>query len=332
MTLPAIVKTWTFSVNQRIAPVASTGTFPNAGTLRRVMWSVKEALKGWGWAVKGSIGGGSGAMDNVDRWIAATDLVWGRPGTDPVASWIVLERIDAAGVGLDLELLIWLRSAVAGGRATEVAAYLSYAGFTGGTAATRPTAVDELQVIGTGDAAAPWTALEAASDRNPTCWLHATRTTDNEVQRVVVTADGAPLLYFAAERAADPVAGWTHPFACLWLREPTYAALHAAAGARAYDAGAPAAWMALHLTAPVAGGAAIGVAMPLSNSIDGAPFLSSIGLVCSVGKSGRHGGLYDAWFAPQGALTGDNYPADAPRFAVVGDLVVPWDGESPLRS
>lgn len=335
MALPPLERSWdTSAINRRLTALPSTNVnYANQATLQRLLWEVKQQLRAWGWVVRGSAGGASAGMDGVDRWDIPSDLLWGNPLYDTATSWIVLRKLDAAGTGLHLDVLIWLLSAVPGRRPTEFVVYLSYAGFSGGTQTTRPTAGDEVQARGAGTTPVAWTSLGALSQRNPSCWLHAIRTTDDQVHRVFALADGAPLFFLSIERARAPVAAWTHPLVWTWRNAPTYAAWHAASGFLGYDAGGTPGWMPLFAATVGAADLPHGQVAAISNSVDGQAFLGAIGLVSNTsGKRGRHGGVFDAWFVPAAAFSGDSYPSAGAQLVVVGNIAVPWDGISPLRS
>jgi hypothetical protein len=46
---------------------------------------------------------------------------------------------------------------------------------------------------------------------------------------------------------------------------------------------------------------------------------------------GRHGTLYDIWWGSSATASADTYPADGSRqFAQLGNIILPWDGSTPL--
>src|SRR5262249_44278608 len=95
-------------------------------------------------SVAGSSNSLTAGMDAVNRWTSDGALVWAVTGSPH--SWIVLNFGNKYFLLLDLN--------AAG--VQQLSAYLSFAGFTGGSTTTRPTAVDEAQICGTGGTAASW--------------------------------------------------------------------------------------------------------------------------------------------------------------------------------
>lgn len=89
MPLPTKLVAWNFQL-QTLIPFTSL-----VQVAREVMFTVKQRLVAQGWVVKGSSDGVTGAMDAVDRWVAATDAGTRFNGAAGVQSWIVLT--DANG-------------------------------------------------------------------------------------------------------------------------------------------------------------------------------------------------------------------------------------------
>lgn len=346
--LPPLTRAWTV---QRVyippnhsATVNSTNEYR---TRRALLWQIKETIRThWGWVVRGSVSSaGVGGMDGVDRWIVPDDVRWGRAGDLPVG-WIVLRHVDAAGAGRHLDLLIHLQNA-----STESAAiasvYLSYAGFTGGTAAARPTAADEIAVI----SGTAWNATLAGEQ--PAYCVTSWATTDAAVARLAVTHYEASTgtvvtaLFLSADRVESPVTGWTHPYVFTWLPGgATYANLYAPTTITTYgyDGGATptARWFqgywateSLPFAATAADDAALGQRnlLQTGNSLTQEGTLTSIALVSETpGKTGRHGTLPDVWYGRKSARTGDVLPPDGSATRVaIDDLVLPWDGSQTTR-
>lgn len=348
MPLPALLKSWTVQKSYLVPPHDSTDANVNEYTHRKqLLFEVKEQIRGhWGWTVKGSVNAlGVGGMDGVDRWLTPSDLKWGNTVNDPPAGWIVLERAGAAGAGLDFELLLALRntSGSGGANADVLSVFASYAGFTGGSGTTRPTAVDELTIVDGG----AWNNFLDGEQwaLRLTSWA----STDGTIGRLVVTyydltttREPTVALYISGERAKNPVAAWTHPFVFTWQARPiTFATLYAPAALASYGFDAnptpTAGWFTWYwatdsspFRATAASDAAVGQRnfQQASNSLSLEGTLTSIAIVSeSPGKTGRHGELFDLWFGRDDAMkTGDTFPADetALRLAI-DDVVFPWD-------
>src|SRR5215216_3611359 len=128
-SLPALSKTWQFSLN---TIVTAQGTADN--NLRAYLRQVKNAMKAFGsspWTVVGSSNGVAFSVnDGVDRWTANADM--------PDSSWLILKQ---TGIAANWQLLFHRVS-------TFGCQYFisPSAGFTGGGALTRPTATDLVTI------------------------------------------------------------------------------------------------------------------------------------------------------------------------------------------
>ncbi len=145
MGLPAITQTWTISANNR-ASYTSTGLL---GVMQQYLFTLKNFLKTtMGYTVKGSSGlngggGGSAAMDGVDRWQVFTDVSPRGASSGVNQAWFVLT--DGSGVDILLDYqgssddkCLFGMSTGTGSGGLYVAA---------GTANNKPTATDEAQLF-----------------------------------------------------------------------------------------------------------------------------------------------------------------------------------------
>lgn len=195
MPIPAHVRTWQFQVNQFYQ---HTGTV--LSTNQNLLWAIKEALKGNGswtdkdggavasagnWTVKGSSDGvgGFGNGDGVDRWAAATNLIWANPATNH--SWIVLEQTGIPGAVGNLQICIDCRYTGASYNADIVTSVS--AGFAGGTATARPTAADEQNLNAAVSGGASATRWGGTSGTTNSTMLHVLKTNDGKSTRIIMT-------------------------------------------------------------------------------------------------------------------------------------------------
>lgn len=229
MALPALTKTWQYSLNNVFVTTGSALT-----DHRQVMRGAKNALIGFGstpWAVRGSSNSTVAALDSVDRWAANGDLVWADGGS--AHSWIVLRQ---AGIATNTEVcidLIPLTNSVQGPRATIV--YSATAGFTGGSTTARPTATDEIVLLSN----VSWMGTTAGT-ASFTAIVHARMSTDGQATRVIIHMGGVPVAFWLFDKPQSPCTGWATPTIAIALGATsasdsvlTYAKLWAAANGRA---------------------------------------------------------------------------------------------------
>lgn len=136
MALPTVVKTWSYSLNNRITFVSLTDT------TQRYLFGIKDFLKTTGtYTIKGSASAGTGAMDGVDRWSTSASVTPQAANTTSSVAWVVLT--DGNGCDICLSFV--------GGSADIARISFSPGGLyvAAGTANNTPTATDE-QVILTG--------------------------------------------------------------------------------------------------------------------------------------------------------------------------------------
>lgn len=312
MALPVVTKTWQFNVNNSIPAQGS-----NLLTMRRVMRLLVNALVGFAlapWTVRGSSDSVAAAMDATNRWVADTNLVWAGAG---VHSWIVLRQ---TGISATFEVCIDLFSSTPGNATILV----STVGFTGGTTSARPTATDEVALI---------TGQQWCDNLDIGHVLDVWQSTDGQCTRVAILSQSTNLVgFFLFDRPLDPVTGWTNPWvatvrgiasgACFTLA--THYAQAACNGRRTTT-------MSLYLTAEAYNSSAVPLTTAIGNvvnEISNEWDLPAMGIVCiTSGNRGRHGGLADIWWKPEGIAHGDTGPNDISRqFLALGGMFLPWNG------
>lgn len=318
MTLPILVKTWQFNVNQTI-PALGTGT----QDLQRAVRTVINSLLGFGSGaptVLGSSDSSTAGLDTVNRWTTDGALVWNSSG---VHSWIVLKQ---TGIAANFQICFDLSASNAG----SMAAYFSpSAGFTGGSTSARPTATDEVQFLGTGGS--PTNYVSSAADMQRV-W-HVMMTSDGSVMRVLAFTGNSVDSGWFIEKPPNSNPSWTVP-AVAYISSMsgadgslTYGVLNGSSGANFWGAG-PSGAMNFNFTTEGFGGQAVGQNQATPNGLDGSYPFTNIGLwSVTSGMKGRHGTLVDLWFGSTTPATQDTYPNDASRqFVQVGDLIYPWNG------
>lgn len=314
MAAPSLSKSWIFTdVGSRFYD-RSTALLCFQQTMRKI----KNLLVGWSWIVRGSSDASTAGMDGTDRWTADDKLVW----SAGARSWIVLRKTDAAGTGKHFELLIALSNA-SPQNVGQVA--FSYAGFAGGGISSNPTAADQLNVL----SSALW--IDQANTQFG-CVVHALRSSDNEVQRIVGLKDNTTLFFLDFARAKNPVSAWTHPFIASWTAAMSYATFSDAASYRAYDGNVAAGWMSFYAATVGHVNGALGQRLVRRNDISNEATVTPIFLATeTAGKRGHHGEIYDLWFGATNQLYGNTLPdTEAGTYATFGDLIMPWDGSAPL--
>ena len=311
MAIPILTKTWQFDVNQSVTAQGSA-----LATMRRVMRTIVDSLVGFAtlpWVVRGSSDSVAAAMDSTNRWLADANLVWSG-GTH---SWIVLRQ---TGVSATFEICIDLSSGSAG----IITVAFSSTGFTGGTTSARPTAADEVVSL----SANQWcTGTDVAHV------VHAMQSTDGKATRVAVCAQSTTLAtFFLFDSPLDPVTNWADPVVVHTKGIGsgfviTLATMNTSTTAWGYQTVA----MPLYFTRGGFAGYSMASTSSIGgvgNEISGEWDLPGMGVACSTaGKRGRHGGLADIWWKPEGIGHGDTGPNDVTRqFVAMGGVFLPWDG------
>lgn len=326
MSTPTPTKTWL--VTQQRLYARGSGLAASQQALR----AIKTALMtSDGWICTGSQTAGGGGMDGVDRWTTDGALKWGNPSTDAVSAWIALRKLNAAGTGKHLDLLLHLSSSTSFGTQVDELGWYWGAGGTyfGGTATARPTYIGGQEVAAL--VAADWRDNGTADF---SAVLTVVRAADGSGVRVFLLDSNRVVCFLSVESVATPSSGWTHPVAVTRTTgAPSAGQLVGTGSTVLFDARAgdarwfSAAWLAEGYATSV-----LSDGIRYANQITGGPAhvwaLSPVAVASSVaGKCGRHGDLVDVYLAPAHLPIGLPFPLDAPpSWVKLGDLVVPWDG------
>ena len=330
MALPTLVKTWQIEGSQAVGG-------DNLSMHQGIIFTLKQNMIGKDfsgsslgytnpWVVESSCdgtgGGGSfGNNDLVDRWIDSGDLVWANTGTSH--SWVVLKNnVTGVQVCFDLDSsndqfmhLSW----------SLAAGYGVANGGTDGSASDRPTATDQRTLINTA-------AFCGGSASETNAVVHTWQSTDGECTRVAAMFDEILMMFWAFDKAQNPVAGWngnyvvaqsatgtTIPTGTFFLLAGT-SNTFGRDGATDFDM-----FMATEMfgiaTEPYLG------SVIRYDDVDGYVDFTSITLVGEAPRRGEHGECYDLWFGNNFRHSGHTWPNDLTRtFIQMGDLVLPWDG------
>lgn len=301
---------------------------------------IKNALKSFGsnpWVVVGSSKGSAAGMDGVDRLVVIADIVKAAAGVNH--SWIVLKQ-----TGISSNFSVCFDFNNAGGNVMSVIVSPG-AGFTGGSQTNRPTATDERVELNQDF----W--LSAAGSLQYRA--HVLQSTDGQCTRIFVHASGHCILFFMMDKAKNPVPSWTNP-AVYGLRKngignfgdltllnvDSICTLSAQLRAIAPSG----TLMPLICTTEGLGGGGAASPTPLlfqfANELEATAgrtvyHYCSVGLMhtTTVGMRGRHGEIYDLWFASRLLNDADTVPNDGSKqYVVFGDMIVPNDGTSVLVS
>lgn len=329
MSLPTVVKTWQYNVNQQIASAGSV-----AQEQRTALRAIKDALKGFGtlpWTVQGSSDAVAAGMDATDRWTANNKLVWGdKDSGTPNFSWIVLRQ---TGIATNFELLLCLLTA--GAAEDLIQSYISpSAGFTGGSVSARPTATDEIQ-IQTG-ANSDYNAYLGRYASTTARAIHVMQSTDGKCTRVVVCRNGYAQAIWLLDQMANTPSGLTDTFVVALMGATsfstsiaTYARLFSATNAKVNT---PAGLASVNLTTTGLQGQPLGSWWTWPGDVNGKYPITRIGVVntSAPASRGRLGTIVDLYAGSAGITEGATYPADGSfAMAQFGALIFPWNGTLP---
>lgn len=225
MSVPGLVRTWQFQGNQIVTSKGSVVLDCQA-----LMFALKQSMKGAGvwtdstgagvasagnWVVRSSCDGSGGAgsfgnNDNVDRWVASTNLIWGNAAVNH--SWAVLEQSGIPGAVGNFQVCIDLNQT--GVQQNATIAVSPSANFLAGTATARPTAADETVIINT----AAWGGAAATNNTA----LHVLKTNDGKSTRIIAlrsssNATGPYTVMFWDFELPVAITAWTNPWAAVAL-------------------------------------------------------------------------------------------------------------------
>jgi hypothetical protein len=354
MGLPVLDKSWSFVTNVALKErdPASTGVAaqPSYGY---ILHTIKTQLLAWGWTVEMSCN--KLTYGASDLWAAYTDIWWNTTGNP--FSWIVLKKTDAAGVGKHLYLLLSCHDS----SPYMLGGYASYSAFTGGSTTTRPTSTGEYLILRPSGGAAPqntygwWITQPSWFDpdwpsypsRGPDAVLHAMRSSDGECERFVVLINNVTAAYIAFDRIKNPPTGMTHPLAITWTGDTFVdngGVLQFLTMNRGGYMGTPTGtrpythfyhnglWGDAYWGSEGHVATCLGERIPYANEIDGGYAMCPVSLVSNSPQlKGHHGFLYDIWWGSIEMRTGDTYPGDeTAQFVKFTDVILPWDGSTPL--
>ena len=325
MALPTVVKTYQYSVNNTIAAGAT-----DTENFQRVLLGIKNALIGFGtlpWTVVGSSDSAAAAMDAVDRWAAYTNLVWNTAGN--ARSWIVLKN---TGLAANFQLLLCLTAVGATNEYLMEMVISPASGFTGSSTTARPTATDEVVVHTSSQAWIGGFTVPFATVH------HVLKSTDGEVTRWFVCVAGLVVAHFSIDKAATSTGGWTTPIIVTQGDITTTAADHCTL-VRLYNIAyamgfqGTTSFMNYWTAEGMASSSNVFSQFGEANQFSSEWSIGRVGLVCTTAPfRGRHGQLRDIfWTNTVGIENGSTFPSGGTKtMASFGDIVIPWNGTTPV--
>jgi hypothetical protein len=315
MPLPTLDKTYQFNVNQAFTASGTVLTDAQKVILAWVSSMLNFASNPW--TVVGSANGtGTYNMAGTNTWTAPASLVWSGSGNH---SWIVLKS-SAIGAPGGIQLCIALNSNVSWNITVAVS---PSAGFTGGTATTRPTATDETLL-------ASANAWKGSSSTNGV--LHVMQSTDGQVLNMVYFEAMAAQCSFHVSVPKNPISGWAKPSVYWFITSGVYSMSthYNNANARGVINGQT----SFYLTGEGYAGTLIESGQNYADDNTSEWPFGPIGLFSlSPLNRGRKGQLYDLWWGATSNVSADNYPADGSRqYVQFVHMIWPWNGSQPLIS
>lgn len=325
--LPTTVKTWQFNVNKGLAGTSSVLT-----DHRQVLFNIVWALLGFAtnpWRVVGSVDGSSvmaNPLDAVNRWTDVSKINWNLPGSPH--SWIVLKQTN---ILTSFQVLIACEGATDG---TTLYVAISPGGlYTSGGNTNRPTATDEIVLIGQGS----WLLANSSA----ICRLHVLQSDDGQVTRIFVHSNNICILYWDFSRVSSSVGGlgWSTPFTAV-ARGGNPALNQAGFFLGSNGSGIRSKWNNIITEMLYTGegwnGALGGQRTTRAFETDGTFPFFPIGLACETPFCfGRYGTVYDLWWGASNppVMEGSWYPNDLTyQFVQFGNLIIKWNGTQPLTA
>lgn len=339
MSLPTLNKTWLFSANNSVGGTG-TGNGDTSSILSKIV-STLTGFAGGFWTVdyscSSTVAGTKG--DGVNR-IGSSAWVWSNGGQNTgVRSWIVLKNSALAGA----EIL--LSTGVGSTTPIQFSMAWSYAGFTGGTTTSDPTATDALWILPAGSYSATYPGTYPQANPSGSTFsgkLHAMMSSDGTCSRVIVCVGGLNRMLFMFEKpSGSPPTAWTTPLIATVVtgtssvEELTYSLIfRSATGIFTARVGAlgPA---NMYPTCEAVNGSEVGSGQQYANDIDGTYPMLPVGLMCVTGTGvrGRYAAVNDLWAGVANVAEGTNYPGDASKqFVQLGCLIFPWNGTTAQTS
>jgi hypothetical protein len=339
MALPVLDKTWELTVTE----LRTLGFGISPQDNREAMFQLKESLVNGGvtpWTVDYSYDkvtlGTPG--DGIDRWASRADVSWGDGTQDGTGneSWIVLKQ---AGMLANFQLMIRCHQndTVYG---SFIECYISpSAGFTGGTASTRPSATDEVLIMQT----SPDSWLNgfeySATVREHVMYTY--RSTDGECTRVFIwnVTEQRHCMHFQCELAKNPIPEWTVPVICGWYAVAgggvhSYGVYNDSQGSLFSVHPGTGGKMGLYLTGEGYISSQGGQNHTLANDLNGEYAIYPMGVASgTLNAEGRHGEVFDMWWIPTSLLSHSTMPltpSATREFMVFDDMLMVHDGSVPI--
>jgi len=337
MAAPTLIKTWQFQSNRVFAAQSTNILCSQSTVLGLKNMLLAFALKPW--QVWGSCNGAGmfGNGDGVDRWISPTDLVWNNAGSGH--SWIVLTQPE---VSAKYALLLDLSPSDASGgvitlRLSLAAGFGAANGGSNGTATAAPVASDAITLIN----GASWGGGSSFELKRHV--LHAMMSSDGKNTRLLVCRDGLLSGLWLLETAIEHIAAWSVPHLAYAIGQGSFQTpteVQQQANLTNLQLGTAGFYSRLGATL-----IEMTLAGPSTNMTY--PYTGHQMLVSLAGKSqflvaparyaysrtsgydGVKGKVPDLWWANASGARATRlyFPGDASRtFAMIGDLLLPWDG------
>ena len=362
MSFPSPVKTWQFTVNQTLVVSASATIHAQKSINKIVKMMQGVGTNPWVAITSSNCGivsgvpndaahGGGGAVGSGDRWTIDGNVLTQAGGVITVDndvnfaaagtrhSWIVLRQ---TGLATNFEVCFDLSGSAGAGTIT----FSPSAGFTGGTATDRPTATDEVRILGGASAA---TFLPSENTQRV---FHYTQSTDGQCSRLWVWQSGTTnRLFLMFDKAQHPISGWTNPV-YVFVESTTTGNDGTIASSstnfyanRRFRSRIDANTVALiGFTHDFWSSGSAVRSLPI-NTFSAEWPVCPIAIACSTNASsdgggsgsasvvppaiGRIGNVFDMWWRPASLATGDSFPNNAAtrQYMSIGDIVVPWVGD-----
>lgn len=313
MALPTLARTYQYS--QDTIPVQGTINT----TSKLTILTLKNRLISFAQAPLTVLSSSNGVTASAaDNWSTVADVVSGTSNY----SWF---RFGMPQMSANCELLLSCRTGTGSAsllhQAMEVLLSPT-AGFTGGTAATRPTATDELALT----TPSGWCNTTDVQHQ-----LYVQRSTDGYGLRINCFNNSFNSLFLLADRLASGDPSWTTPIVGLGLKstsatQPLLTTLNNTGAMIAK--GNTGATMVIFCSVPYHNNNSLMARITAPFSYTSSYPMPKIRLVSeTIANLGDMGVLDDVWWAPTTTATGDTWPNDATRqFVQIGGVIIPHSG------
>ncbi len=331
--------TWQFNVNQ-----FSKDTSGTTANNRLLLLKIKNSFLSFGsspWTVVGSSNSVAAGLDAVDRWAAASNIVFNSAGN--AHSWIVLKQ---TGLGSNFQILLDCNNT---DTASLTVLMSMSAGFSGGSITAAPTAADSITVRSQSAYGAPGTG----GGNVFASIVHAMQSTDGYGTTIIITRAGGPdgvgspigtepsgvcgVWHFGF--AKNPLPTWSNPIIG-WVRgDSSTSGLTPGSGIASFGTYTLSSTIvSMHNSTAISmratcegfGTSLLLEALPIPNEIDGKRPFYPIGMYSlTSGLRGRTGEVQDIYFAPleYGHLSCyEDIDGNTRKFIQFENMVFPWDG------